>query len=358
MVCNLKGWFPCRFISFGALIIVVSNLKNGNIRERIIDRCLRNRRGYSTFEIMEACNRVLEEHGYIPVSSPNTIRNDISSIQDRYHITVEEIRSGKSRRYRYQDPSFSMFSTPLNDNEVAQLSQTVEMLRRFEGTPGFGWVEEIITHFKSTMLAPTMSEPIIGFDDNKFLKGMEYYSRIYESIIDKKVLILEYRPFGQDVATNNIHPYYMRQYNSRWFLFAYNEEEDTISTYALDRIESLHASTKQYRENSFVDFSSYFDNIVGVSKHPKQEPTIIKIKVTNKQYDYLETKPLHQSQKLIEKTEDYSIITICVILNYEIQTQILALGETVEVLEPTAFRDIISSRIKENFKNYFQVQID
>ena len=354
----IKGWSPVGTFHLGVFFLIVSNLKNGNIRERVIDRCLRNRRGYSTFEIMEACNRVLEEHGYIPVSAPNTIRNDISSIQDRYHIVVEEIRSGKSRRYRYKDPSFSMFSTPLNDNEVAQLSQTVEMLRRFEGTPGFEWVEEIITHFKSTMLAPTMSEPVIGFDDNKLLKGMEFYTRIYESIINKKVLIVDYRPFGKEVVSNNIHPYYMRQYNNRWFFFAFNEERNMITTYALDRVEGLRVSNKQYIENTFCDFSSYFDDIVGVSKKPQQEPTTIKLKVTNEQYDYLESKPIHQSQKLIERTEEYSIISICVILNYEIQTQVLALGETVEVLEPTAFRDKISSRIKENFKKYFKVQID
>lgn len=344
--------------SLWGYLLNVANIKSGNIRERVIDRCLRNRRGYSTREIMDSCNRVLEEHGYIPISALNTIRNDISSIENRYHIVVEEIRDGKSKRYRYKDPNFSMFNTPLNDNEVAQLSQTVEMLRRFEGVPGFEWVEEIITHFKSTMLAPTKAKPVIGFDDNKLLKGMEFYTRIYESIINKKAFIVDYRPFGKDVVSNNIHPYYMRQYNNRWFFFAFNEERNMITTYALDRVEGLRASNKQYIENSFCDFSSYFDDIVGVSKKPQQEPTTIKLKVSNGQYDYLESKPIHPSQKLIERTKEYSIITICVILNYEIQTQVLALGEAVEVLEPKGFREVISSRIKKNFENYFHVQID
>ena len=338
--------------------LTMSNLKNGNIRERVIDRCLRNRRGYSTFEMMEACNRVLEEHGYIPVSAPNTIRNDIASIQDRYCIIVEEIRSGKSIRYRYKDSNFSIFNTPLNDSEVAQLSQTVEMLRRFEGTPGFGWVEEIITHFKSTMLAPSSSEPVIGFDDNKDLRGMEFYTRIYESIVNKKTLCIHYHPFNQETVVFNVHPYYLRQYNNRWFFFAYNEEKAAISNFALDRIESLSPSTKLFKKNTFCDFSTYFDDIIGVSKKQDQEPTLITLKVSREQFDYINTKPLHHTQTIIEKTEDYCILTICVIPNYELQSQILALGETIEVLGPKEFRDIISGRIKENFKKYFQVQID
>ena len=146
----------------------MANVKNGSFRESIIDRCLQSRRGYSTQEIFDKCNDALERRGELPISALNTIRNDILSIENRWHIVVEQIRSGREIRYRYEDPHFSIFNTPLNEEEIAQLTQSVSMLRRFEGMPGFEWIEEMSAHLQETVSASP--EPVIGFDENKELK--------------------------------------------------------------------------------------------------------------------------------------------------------------------------------------------
>ena len=108
----------------------MANVKNGSFRESIIDRCLQSRRGYSTQEIFDRCNDALERRGEMPICALNTIRNDILSIENRWHIVVEQIRSGREIKYRYEDPHFSIFNTPLNEEEIAQLTQSVSMLRR------------------------------------------------------------------------------------------------------------------------------------------------------------------------------------------------------------------------------------
>ena len=68
------------------------------------------------------------------------------SIENRWHVVVEQIRSGREIRYRYEDPHFSIFNSPLTEYEIAQLSQSVSLLQRFEGMPGFAWVEEMNAH--------------------------------------------------------------------------------------------------------------------------------------------------------------------------------------------------------------------
>ena len=62
----------------------MANLKNGAIREMVLDKCLSDKkRKYSTKDLMEACNRVLIQEGYEKVTSLNTIRNDMRSIEQR-----------------------------------------------------------------------------------------------------------------------------------------------------------------------------------------------------------------------------------------------------------------------------------
>lgn len=338
----------------------MANVKNGAFREIIIDRCLQSRRGYSTQEILGKCNDALERRGEMPVTASNTIRNDILSIENRFNIIVEPIRSGRIIRYRYKDPHFSIFNSPLNDEDILQLTQSVSVLRRFEGMPGFEWVEEMSAHLQTTVISN--SEPIIGFDDNKELKGMEFFTPLFKAISGKRTIKLSYHSFKSDkVREVVIHPYYLKEYNQRWFLFARNDEFKynkndriiNISTYALDRIESIEMSSAEYIPNTAIDFSHYFDKVIGVSFKPNDKTQTIKIWVDKEQLPYTLSKPLHRSQTMIEKNVDGSaLIAIEVIPNFELEQLLLSFGERIEILSPVALRNKLSSRIEKNIENY------
>ncbi len=330
----------------------MANVKNGSFRESIIDRCLQSRRGYSTQEIFDKCNNALERRGEIPINALNTIRNDIMSIENRWHVVVEQIRSGREIRYRYEDPHFSIFNTPLNEEEIAQLTQSVSMLRRFDGMPGFEWVEEMSAHLQSTV--NVCPEPIIGFDENKELKGMPFFTPLFKAIAEKKTIKISYHTYRSGrMIEAVIHPYYLKEYNQRWFLFALNDEFKNMSIYALDRIEAIGKSSTKFIPNSAIDFSHHFDNVVGVSVNTNEDPQIVKIWVDKEQLPYTLSKPLHKSQSVIKKNEDGSaIIAIEVIPNFELEQLLLSFGEHIEVLTPSSLRGIIADRIKKINEKY------
>lgn len=330
----------------------MANVKNGAFRESIIDRCLQSRRGYSTQEIFDKCNDALERRGELPISALNTIRNDILSIENRWHIVVEQIRSGREIRYRYEDPYFSIFNTPLNEEEIAQLTQSVSMLRRFEGMPGFEWVEEMSAHLQETVSASP--EPVIGFDENKGLKGMAFFTPLFKAIAEKKAIKIIYHTYRSDkIIESVVHPYYLKEYNQRWFLFALNDEYKDISTYALDRIEAIGKTPTKFIPNTDIDFSHYFDNVVGVSVKSDEAPQTVKIRVDKEQLPYTLSKPLHKSQTVIKENEDGSaVIAIEVIPNFELEQLLLSFGERFEILSPAPLREKISARIKKNIEKY------
>ncbi|MBR4553892.1 MAG: WYL domain-containing protein [Bacteroidaceae bacterium] len=330
----------------------MANVKNGTLRESIIDRCLQSRNGYSTKEMFDKCNDALERHGEMPVTALNTIRNDITSIANRWKVRIEELRNGREKKYRYEDPNFSIYNTPLNDEEIAQLSQAISVLQRFEGIPSFEWVEEMSAHLQTTVSASP--EPVIGFDENKELKGMSFFTPLFKSITSKKTVKISYRGYKSDrLIEAVIHPYYLKEYNQRWFLFALNDNYKTISNFALDRIESIEHATTKYLQNTSIDFAHYFDNIVGVSVNPNEELQTVNLWVAKEQLPYTLSKPIHKTQQIIEEREDGSaVIAIKVIPNFELQQLLLSFGDLVEVLSPKPLREEIYCRIKNNLRNY------
>lgn len=329
----------------------MANVKNGSFRESVIDRCLQSRRGYSTQEIFDKCNDALERRGEMPISALNTIRNDILSIENRWHVVVEQIRSGREIRYRYEDPHFSIFNTPLNEEEIAQLTQSVSMLRRFEGMPGFEWVEEMSAHLQTTVSANP--EPVIGFDENKELKGMVFFTPLFKAITSKQTIRITYHTYKSDKLINEvIHPYYLKEYNQRWFLLALNDRHKAIFNYALDRIESIEKTNTKFIPNTSIDFEHYFDKVVGVSIK-NEEPQTINILLYKEQAPYILSKPIHKSQAVVEECEDGSVIvSIRVIPNYELEQLLLSFGERIKILSPDSLRANILARIKKNIENY------
>lgn len=329
----------------------MANLKNGETRHIVIDRCLHNRRGYSTMEMFEKCNDVLEMRGEHLITALNTIRNDLLYIENRWNIHIESIRNGREIRYRYEDPKFSIFNSPLTENEILQLTQAVSLLRRFEGMPGFGWVEEMSAHIQKTVSAN--QEAVIGFDENKELKGMSFFTPLFNSIISKKAIKITYQSYKSNKNIEAvIHPYYLKEYNQRWFLFALNDQYKTISNFALDRIESIERTNTKYIPNTSIDFDSYFDDVVGVTVNPGEIQTI-KIWLSKDQAPYTLSKPIHPSQEVVEEHEDGSaIISIEVIPNFELMQLLLSFGERIKVLSPESLRDDILKKIEKNIENY------
>lgn len=335
----------------------MANVKNGAYREMIIDRCLQNRRGYSTLEIMEKCNDALYRRGEPPITATNTVRNDILSIESRYGILVEAVKEGRNVRYRYEDPDFSIYNTPLTEEDIIQLAQSVSVLKRFDGMPGFEWVNELNAHIQSTV--NTENRSVVGFHDNKQLKGIEFFTPLFEHINARQPIVVNYRTYKNSDITAVIHPYFLKQYNQRWYLFGRDDKFGTISNYPLDRIVSVEISPVTYIPNNDIDFSTYFDNVIGVSVEPDTQTEEIRILVNAEQLPYTLSKPLHHTQKLLQRNTDGSgVIAITVIPNFELIQLLLSFGERFVVLSPASVKAEISARVEKNFKNYFQVHLD
>lgn len=332
------------------------NSKNADVRIKVIDRCLSDKnRKYSMAEMMELCNEELELHDFPPVSAMNTIRGDIEQIQRIYapNADVESFREGRNIRYHYADPDFSIYRPLLKPEETAQLIQTLCLLKRFKGMPQFDWISEISDRLGASLKIDEIStDEVVGFDENMDLEGLDHFTPLFNAISEKRTLCITYKSFRQDQEVEyTVYPYYLKQYNKRWFLIARNVGYEALTNYALDRILGIKETDVPFQPAD-INFADYFDEMIGVSKDSNAEPTLVKLWVSPVSWPYVRTKPLHGTQKKVAEDATGAVITIEVYVNYELEQLILSFGENMEVLEPEWFREKIKMRIGKGLERY------
>ena len=65
---------------------------------------------------------------------------------------------------------------------------------------------------------------VISFEGNLDYTGYEFIAPLFNAIVNKRVLQIHYTPFGKDAQELNFHPYHLKQYNNRWFVFGLNKD--------------------------------------------------------------------------------------------------------------------------------------
>lgn len=185
--------------------------------------------------------------------------------------------------------------------------------------------------------------------------------KILIKYVGKRVISFRYnRGFRDEEETITFHPHLLKEYNSRWFMFGYeNQESDSwkITNIALDRIVYDNAnkySIKPHNEIPFKNapkgfYHNYFKDIIGVTRLEDGIKETITIQTKQfKVHHLLRTKPIHPSQREtkpfdIEKQEGE--FTIQVIPNIELQTRILSYGPGVQIISEGKFQDQIRNAI-------------
>jgi len=307
--------------------------------------------------LVDACNEALyQEYGKIDGIKKRQVYDDIKFMESKhgYDIELEKNKIGKRVYYRYTDRKFSINQRPLNPLETSQIQEVLFILSRFRGMPQFEWMDDIFEKLKGLSKGGISGEDkIIDFEQNLFPNGLAHITALFNAIYNRRVLRIEYQPFSVNVPiTHTFHPYFLKQYNLRWFAFGWSNEANQIANLALDRIVSVSETDKIFVVNNTIDFNEYFDDIVGVTFPKDGKVEKVKLFVTDKRWPYIETKPLHGSQKKPQPALGGVTIEITVIINNELVQRILSFGQDIKILSPAHLQDKVKSIVTESLNNY------
>ena len=336
--------------------------KNAQLRYQILDRCFSDfNHQYSIDDLVKIVNESLYELSGSGISL-RQIRDDIKYLRDRmtYDAPIKAYPlAGRKCYYRYEDPQFTIFSNVLSVKEIQKLRSTIDMLGKYRGVPSTAWLEEVISNLEIRFGIQPNNENIVAFDQNEQLKGLEFLSLLIDSAIQHHPLRILYKTYSGNERETIVHPYHLKQYNNRWFLFGLKEGHHTnyITNKALDRIVRVSPATDvTFIPNSTIDFSSYFKDIVGVTlpeDHVDVEEVILKFDATR--FPYITSKPIHHSQKVLKEAEH--TITLSVRPNKELEALIFSFGPQCEVLQPQWLREQVMKKMQDVVNNYVTMKI-
>lgn len=270
-------------------------------------------------EVIEDMDRRLKAHGYT--------------------WSVKEGQR-KATKYGYAEPM--PYDLPEECNLDCMLNN-IELLK------------EIIGYTRTSFSNKEVKRDIVSIASIGMLNDIDRVKELFLAIRDNKVVAFTYH------ATNSNHPkhftlspHYLKQYNQRWFLFGYVEDvadDDDKSlnadshpregyyTFAVDRMDDdfILRTDMKYHQPQHIDYSIYFNDIVGVTHFTDRPMVPVGITITTYSryiHNLLMANPIHSSQKevrLCVGKNEPGCIRLHVCINQELERILLGYGESIKV---------------------------
>ena len=285
------------------------------------------------------------------------IRIDLQNLQEIYPVVIGK-REGK--KYYYENSDDSIDNINISEQDKTAISLAVGVFARFKGTPIYDKFSDAITR----IMANSVIRKINSTDTRKIVQvaevsansGIEWLETIYNAIVDKKTLTLEYKSFGEKTSVRVISPYMLKEYRNKWYMIAYVHglsKPDKTLLHKLSRIIDISESLEPYEEGQNFNGSKYFKYTLGVFHKHSEEPIDVKLKLRGKSIIRLFSEDkVHSTQDLIPISEEEAILDMRVYNSPELETFILGYGEAIEVIEPQELKDKILDRIGKLIRIY------
>lgn len=269
---------------------------------------------------MEIC-KMIQSEGL--KYSPSSFDRDISAIRDEFGIEL--------LWDRYTNGYFIDYANSLNIKETLKYFELansalvmIDTLKEGKGTSNY-----------------------ISLDSSENLTGIELMEPLMTALKSNQVVSFDYFSFQKETTSHNtIHPYLLKEYQNRWFLYGKNEKYDDFRIYGLERLSNLVLTDFVFEPEKDYEPAKDFENIIGITlkpfidNHPVQD---IVLSMNREQSRYFKTLPWHSNHIIIIDNEDEFRVKLHILANYEFLQQLLRYCDKITVLEPQWLR----KRLKE-----------
>ena len=325
------------------------HIKNALIRYRIIDKCISNK--YKPFPSKQDLREACEESLFGSVDGAHicdsTIEKDVFAMRMDHDAPIKYNKREKG--YFYEDPDFSINDIPLTEDDLEAISFAAKTLMQFRDVAMFRQFGSAIDKIVDRIAVSQEDgvEQFIQFESTVSEGGNEHLSPLMVAIKQKLWVNFDYASFvSGKLKPRKVIPLLLKQYRNRWYLISYDGDKEDYITYALDRIEDLSVS-KEIADNP-IDFNpdNYFKHAIGITSG-NTLPERIHLNVSKVAAKYIDSLPLHSSQKVVEMNDDGCIFSLEVNISEELIREILSYGGEIKVLQPASLRTEIHKRAKK-----------
>lgn len=332
------------------------HIKNALIRYRIIDKCLKNK--YKPFPTKQDLRQECEDALYGSVSGEHicdsTIEKDMFAMKMEHDAPIKY--SKIERGYYYEDPDFSINDVPLNENDLESIRFAANTLFQFKDVQMFkqfgSTLDKIINKVSvSSNFTQEEGDSIIQFETAPSIGGQEYINDLLNAIKFNKIVEFDYKGFkGGKAKKRKVVGYLLKEYRNRWYLISYSLKKERVITFALDRINDL-VVTEENKEVPSFDSRNFFQHVVGITSFDGEPDTIL-FKADKVAAKYIESQPLHSSQKLIKDGKNRVSFELTAYPSEELIRIFLSYAGEIEIIAPQSLREEVKLRAQKMYNTY------
>ena len=296
---------------------------------------------YSLSDLMDACQARSDDHVR---PSEKTLYNDLKTLRGEPYNAPIPLRDRSGKPYFYER-SFSLFEV-LNPTDATLANEAVALIRQMSTLPQFAGFDEILLRFEQQPgVIGRAKESVVQFEQNLGYTGLKWLKPLYDAIRAGYPVLIEYRDFANNAFRFEVSPYLLKEYRDRWFIFGWVVERATIYNLALDRIEAVIPLPNKRVRPDQTDWETEFTDVVGTTRTAEPVETLV-LRVWLPRARYIETKPMHQPQMIVNQTDTYLDFQYTLRWNPELSAKILELGPDAELLEPAHRRAELAEKAR------------
>ena len=239
---------------------------------------------------------------------------------------------------RYKDYIAETFPCYIDYNQ----STNQYFLKRYHQ---YGQDDSLYNYLLSAYHIEGMSELAVKHRDKVKLldapTGVENVQIILEAIDKQKGIECVYYSFDRATKKQQLLiPYFLKTWEQRWYLAAEpDNHHHGISIFALERMDNIRLTEKKMLPSNDVTAVEYWEGSFGVNHSDNQVPEQIVIKAYGAQAEYIRALPIHESQKELERTDEYTIFEYHIVPCFNLFQQLLWHREKLEIIEPIKMRE-------------------
>lgn len=225
------------------------------------------------------------------------------------------------------------------------------------------YVQQLLKFFKLSYQAETLTNSLgaskklskhISYDYNELVKGTEYISPILQGIQKKKLLKIVHKSFyTQETKEHLLEPYLLKEFKGRWYLLARkndSKEGDGFLSFGFDRILRLDILKEKFKPQ-IKNPKKFYKDIVGLSGWDRKVEKVI-IEFPRLQGQYVKSLPIHESQAILEDTNEKVVISVKVKPNFEFYQILWGYGQYAKVLEPKSVVNEMIYELEKSLEQY------
>lgn len=284
---------------------------------------------YSTYEELKAY--IENQFDYLQMQDDNlhigfskrTLQRDIREIRNNFGIDIDYSKAQKG------------YFISHNEHENMNFQRMMEAFDMFN----------------SLNLAQDLA-PFIHLEKRR-PQGTENLYGLLHAIKNRLQIKFTYQKFWEESLSQRfVEPYALKEFKNRWYLLSRDSKDNTIKSFALDRLTNLEITTQSYQYPDNYSIEQSYRYCFGIISPNDTEPQDIILSFTPFQGKYIKTLPLHDTQQVLVDNDEELKIQLKLCLTHDLIMELLSFGENMKVVEPKSLADQIKQAHEKAYRQY------